>query len=76
MHYLNDIAEFVLFTVVLKMIVAHWLADKLVHVGSIWFGRAGGRAQAIWSHYQLRALGEGHRIRDITHCRDGGCATL
>lgn len=72
LSFLRDIFEFVITTVILKMIVAHWIADQIQKYAQKFFGKSERRA-AIWVHYHARAFGKGHTSDSVVDCGEGEC---
>lgn len=72
------IFDFVVMGVIVKIIVGHWLADRILEYGNRFYKSANRniRSKAIWDHFQLRAAGEGHQHSNILACREGQCASL
>ena len=73
MHFLHTLfslfintGEFILFTVVAKMIIGKWLAERMLH----WLQTKNGRNAAIWEHYHQDHAGE------VEDCNVGLCANL
>jgi len=72
MNVLKNILEFLIFTVGLKMIVGHWIAEKTVKLVT----KESTRNMTIWQHWMSWAKGQGHTSDNILNCSDGNCATL
>ncbi len=78
LEWLQTALEFFISYVVIKGIVAHWLADHtLAFVNRIFVNKErDNRARIIWEHYQLRAKNQGHLPADVITCREGRCTML
>lgn len=74
-HFFGVVAEFFVGTILIKIILAHWLADRVMAGMQRFIGRSE-RRKAIWTHYQHRALGIGHGPKDVLDCTDGKCPSL
>ena len=79
MHNFNQLisfmvqaGEFLIFTVILKVIIAHWLAEHILKYSKKWFSTTE-RNLAIWHHYMLRAEGKGHDAGSVLECAEGEC---
>lgn len=72
---LGDILNFVIFGVVVKYVIAKWLAEKIMAGSKAWFA-ASDRNWAIWEHYQNRALGDGHNADSVLDCRQDKCVAF
>lgn len=75
MDFIKNAIEFVIGTVIVKMIIGHWMANQIMRYSKKWF-MATERHMAIWSHYQLRAAGQGHGHANILNCEQDSCAVL
>lgn len=75
MELLSAIFEFIVFTVGIKIIVGHFIADQLVSVLKSWFSTTE-RKQAIYDHYILRAQKAGHESDDVLTCGQDKCAVF
>lgn len=64
--------DFLIFTVIVKMIIGHWIASRLVDAAKAWFG-SNDRKQAIWLHYQAKAAGKGHNNTNVLTCGQEHC---
>lgn len=69
---LRSVLEFLIFTVGAKMIIGHWIAERVTKATKAWF-QTTPRKQAIWQHYQSRAAGNGHDNDDVTTCGQQDC---
>ena len=67
--------DFLVMTVVVKAIAAHWVAQQVKKGWKKLIGSTD-RYTAIWAHYQERAKGHGHQNDDVTHCRQGNCVVF
>lgn len=66
--------EFFFVTILLKYIVAHWVAERLTKLFKRLVIKT--KEQAIlWIHYRDRAMGHGHD-RDPDVCLDGSCQDI
>lgn len=74
METVKAVLEFLFITVGLKMVIGHWLAQKATDFCAAFFARHE-RNFAIWSHYQLKASGDGHGS-SIYDCGQGKCGRL
>jgi len=72
MHVLKTLFEFIVFTVIVKAIIAHWLAQKILE----WVTKENARNMAIWQHWVNWAKGKGHAQESVLNCNDGACATF
>lgn len=72
LEHARMLLDFLVFTVIVKMIVGHWIADQLVHLAKKWFETTD-RKQAIWLHYQAQAMGNGHTNDDVLNCGQDHC---
>lgn len=66
------IFDFLVFTVIVKMIIGHWVAQRLVAAAKTWFDSTD-RRRAIWLHYQARAAGNGHDNNNVLTCGQEHC---
>lgn len=71
-EYVRSVLDFLVFTIVIKMIIGHWIADRIVDASKAWFATTD-RKQAIWLHYQARATGNGHNNDDVLTCGQEHC---
>lgn len=71
-HFTENIVSFLLVTVLLKVIIAHWVAERLEDYGKKVFSSSE-RNFAIWLHYQARANGIGHVAESVLHCGEDKC---
>lgn len=67
--------EFIVFTVIIKIIVGRWLAEQIMKYSQRWFAQTE-RNWAIWTHYQNRALGNGHPAHSVLDCGQDKCAVF
>jgi hypothetical protein len=74
-NYLTNFTEFFVGTILIKIILAHWLADRTMWAVKKVVGRSE-RKMTIWNHYQHRALGAGHDPKNVLECTDGKCPSL
>lgn len=72
---LGNLAEFIIFTVIIKMIVGHWMARQIVKYSKVWFATTE-RKWAIWEHYQHQARGNGHRPKSVLDCTQDSCVVF
>ena len=70
--FIISAGEFLVFTVILKVIIAHWLADHIIAYSKVWMSQTE-RNLAIWTHYQDRAFGHGHNSESVLDCGQGKC---
>lgn len=75
MDFIKSLFEFVVFTVIVKIIVGHWLAEQIMKYSKRWFATTE-RNMAIWTHYQLRAAEAGHAARNVLNCVEGNCSVF
>ncbi len=75
LDFLTNIFEFVVFTVVLKYIVGHWMANEIIKYSKKVFAQSD-RHVAIMSHYQNHAQGLGHNSRSVTDCNQDRCTVF
>lgn len=68
MNFLKNVFDFVLFTVCLKMIFAHWLAERIES-----YLKSSERNMAIWMHYQSHYLQKSHVAQSVLNCSDDKC---
>lgn len=73
MDVAKTVLEFIVFTVVVKAILAHWIAEQIIRLAK-WAITLTPRQQSIWEHFQLQAQGKGHAHDDVTICGEGACA--
>lgn len=71
-EFLSNIFEFLVFTVIVKIIVGHWLAKMIIKYSKSWFATTE-RKWAIWEHYQHRARYDGHKSDSVLDCTQGSC---
>jgi len=71
MEILKSVIDFLIVTVILKAIIAHWLAERLTN----YLKNSSERNLAIWLHYQTQAAGKGHN-KSILRCIEEKCAVL
>jgi hypothetical protein len=64
--------DFLIVTVVFKLIVGHWIAQQIIR----WVTKESSRNLAIWQHWLANAKGQGHAIDSVLDCNDGACATF
>lgn len=78
LDFLGNAVEFLIFTVVLKMIIGHWMAERIMNFAKLYFNNPehNERYRVIWDHYQHKALGDGHGASDVLECADGKCTVL
>lgn len=67
--------EFVVVTVIFKVIIVHWLADKLLALLKFILVRSE-RQAVIWVHYYDKALGRAHKYPSPMECQDGLCKSF
>lgn len=72
-EFIRQLIEFVLITVILKVIVAHWLAERILSYAKKLFNSSE-RNLAIWLHYQAQVSGHGHLASSVLHCADDKCS--
>jgi len=70
--FIKSVADFVLIAVVLKIIVAHWLAERILNYSKKVFSSSE-RNMAIWLHYQAQANGAGHLAKSVLQCGEEKC---
>ena len=75
MQIIQTILEFLIFTVGLKIIIGHWIAERIYNWAKTSFSKTD-RKDAIWKHYQLRAAGDGHQNDSVLTCGEGKCAVF
>lgn len=75
MNVLQNIFEFLVITVGVKMIVGHWVAERISKRLKAWFATTD-RKQAIWLHYNARAAGAGHLNDNVLTCGQDKCAVF
>jgi hypothetical protein len=71
--FIKSVMDFIVIAVVLKIIVAHWLAERILGYSKRVF-ESSERNFAIWLHYQARATGVGHIAESVLGCAEGKCA--
>jgi hypothetical protein len=71
---LKFVFDFILLGVVLKIIVGHWLAEKIMEWSKKFFQDAerNERVRALWSHFYLQAQDSGHNT-NVVECTEGSC---
>lgn len=67
MDFLKSIVDFIIVAVILKVIIAHWLAERILSFSKELF-HSTDRNLAIWMHYK-----EGHLTSSVLRCVDGKC---
>lgn len=72
MQTLSHVAEFLIFTVGVKAIIGHYLAERIVKYSKVWFATTE-RKTAIWLHYNSRAAGMGHENDNVITCGQDKC---
>lgn len=72
---ITDFLEFLLFTVLVKAIIVHWLADQIIKILKLLFIRTN-RDIAIWLHYYNRALNKGHKHINSHTCSQDNCTLI
>jgi phosphoribosylcarboxyaminoimidazole (NCAIR) mutase len=70
---LHFTVDFLVIGVVLKIIVAHWIAQHIMQYSEKVFNSSE-RNLAIWLHYQANAGGKAHLTGSVLHCTDGKCS--
>jgi len=73
MVLIKNTLDFLLIAVVLKIIVAHWLAERLEDYAKRLF-QSSERNFAIWLHYQAQANEVGHFAESVLHCGEEKCS--
>jgi len=73
MHYLKSLFDFIFLSVIVKIIIGHWLAERIEDWGRNFVSK-NERYLAIFNHYQLNAAGAGHAAKDVLNCVEGRCA--
>lgn len=68
------LVEFLFGTIILKMIIAHGIADLILR-GFKWAVIRSRRQAVLWVHYRDRAMKRGHGL-DHAICREGLCHFL
>lgn len=59
-HQLKSITDFLVTAVIIKYIVAHWIADRLISIFKKVFITSE-RDIAIWLHFKNKALNKSHK---------------
>jgi hypothetical protein len=72
MDTIQSIGDFLIFTVFIKFIIVHWIGERTYDFLKKLFTKTP-RTNAIWTHYQSRALGEGHESDDVLACGQERC---
>jgi hypothetical protein len=62
--FLINAGEFVLFTVIAKMIIGRWIAEKILQ----WLKNKNERNAAIWEHFE-----HNHPAESVLDCNLGKC---
>lgn len=75
MEFLTELINFVVFTVIVKIIIGHWMAQQITKYSKSWFATTE-RKWAIWEHYQHRARGEGHNFDSVLDCTQDSCVVF
>jgi len=70
MEILINVGEFLLFTVIIKIIVGRWCAEKLLEFYHNWIS-ANERLLAIWQHHHNQ-----HQPKNIMGCETDNCVFL
>ncbi len=73
--FIKSVGEFLLFTVVFKYIIVHWIAEQLVRIFKYFFVRSK-REVAIWIHYRNQAMNKGHKHDTPIDCEDEWCRII
>ena len=75
LDFLEWVVKFLVLTIGLKMIVGHWIAERVMIAAKTYFGNIdhNARYRAIWDHYQQKAMGQGHAAKEILDCGEGKC---
>lgn len=71
----STVFDFIVFTVIFKVIIVRWFADQLMKVFKKVFVRSK-REIAIWNHYYNRASGNGHKKKHPSECTEEGCSLV
>lgn len=71
-HFLHSAFEFLVFTVIVKMIVGGWIAKQILKYTKDWLAK-NERYWAIFLHYQHQAAGAGHTAGSVLHCTQEKC---
>lgn len=66
--FIKSVFDFVVLTVVVKIIIGHWLAERIMEYSRKLFSSSE-RNMAIWLHYQ-----QNHLASSVLHCADDKCA--
>lgn len=75
MNLLQNLFDFFIVYVLLRVIVGHWLAGKIEKSVGVLFSNTV-RKQAIWEHYQARVLNQGHDNDNVLTCGQEKCAVF
>lgn len=68
--------KFIIGKVIINVIVAHWLADKILKYTERYATGKNERIAALWEHAIGRVQNQGHGTKSIAHCQHGRCAIL
>lgn len=71
----GNIVEFVIVTVLFKVIVVHWIADRILALLKFMLVRSE-RQAVMWIHYYDKALGHAHQYPNPAECQDGLCKSF
>jgi hypothetical protein len=72
LDFLKSVADFILLTVVVKIIIGHWVAERIMLLSQKIFGKTE-RNMAIWLHYKAQAAGHGHFAQSVLSCGEDKC---
>lgn len=67
--------EFLVVTVIFKMIIGHAIADWLLARWKTFVGKTQ-NYQTIWQHYYNRANGRGHDLESVLDCGQDTCGLV
>jgi hypothetical protein len=70
---LKNLFDFILLTVVVKIIIGHWLAERILDYSSKLF-QSSERNLAIWTHYHEQASQKGHFASSVLVCPEEKCS--
>jgi hypothetical protein len=73
LDFLKSLFDFVVLTVVVKIIIGHWVAERITEYSKKLF-HSSERNFAIWLHYQQQAEGRGHFAQSVLHCNEDKCS--
>lgn len=73
--FAQSLAEFFVFTILIKYVITKWIAQQFVSFFARLFVKTE-REEAIWKHYQDKALRNGHKKKTPIKCDEGLCVLL